>query len=1245
MDSTERVEATTARGTLRLPGGGVCAGTIEAVGARAVVFTSDEIVRENWPEDQEGELLVGDDPDAGFRAAVALNGMAGSGLDLTLTGELDEQQLATLAMPRQAPYEDGAARALFARLLDLGGEWLDEIIAAFLVELGDRLFERATAPRQGTAERQQYFDALNALKRGSGELRTTFRKGVAARLLNPEKVATTTGRTSADGSRLELVGFAEMEENLALERMIHEALDRYRLDLEALTLRTGDLLGLGGARVKTPFHPHALCTVFDESLKSLGVTESVLLDSLACFHRDVVRRLARFYLHLNARFAEHGLRPGLEEALNRGGSILHRSSEHTPYLTEPRVPARTQSGRERSIASGPRRPPDPAPAAESLMPPLPMDTIQAALEHALAHGARGAAQAPADTAAAAPPEQIAALLAELQSADRIPEGELGELVAEGGVRADQRSSGQLALVDRVFLRLTGGGEVSDELRGSLARLRLPLGQLAVTEPELFSDASHPAHRVLDKLTRLAAEGNFPNPVLARKLDSLTTRIAREYDGDPALLATADQELEQLRAQQADVVERNVGRVISGLKGQEQLRSAQQSVEQLLADTLAGDRVPKALLDLLDTGLRDLLIQTAVRDGTDSPSWTKLGAQLEALRSALGAADDGTCGPEQARAIRPDARQLRDAISAAQPGNVAHEAALRELLDSVAGERPLETCPLPARSAAEAGRIPDQRLEELPRLRRWLNRVDSLRPGTFMSYRGPDGERRRMRLVWISPDGERYAFVNDQGKKVAELSRLQLARKLSHGMQPPTPVEHMSPLHQGVFDALSEAQENLGREKASDTMTPLANNHHLYRQLVRTVNHAQRQGAVHAFLCVEIDAFHLVNELYDSIDGDLVLAEFGQRLLQRDERRALTGRLGDDQFGILLAYRDSGEALALAEAIRSDLAAEPLAIAGEAVTFTVSVGVAVINDSTDSPEAVLARSRAALAEAKADGGNRCRLAAAPEQTGDNAGGRDQRRLIVETAIAEGQLALRAQPIVQRSFTANEEASHHYEVLLAVRGEDGSLEPPGDFIAEAERAGAMVQVDRWVVREVCVWISSLMDRQRQVPQVAINLSGQSLRDDAFTEYVLEQLSDFGVGTSKLCFEFTETGATENLVKSADFVRTLRNIGCKFSLDDFGGGPGSHGYLRQLPVDYVKIDGEIIRGVLDSENDRAMIRSINDLAHFLGQETIAECVETPAVVEPLEQLGVDFLQGWGIGMPRDLDTVGRELRPLET
>jgi EAL domain-containing protein (putative c-di-GMP-specific phosphodiesterase class I) len=375
-------------------------------------------------------------------------------------------------------------------------------------------------------------------------------------------------------------------------------------------------------------------------------------------------------------------------------------------------------------------------------------------------------------------------------------------------------------------------------------------------------------------------------------------------------------------------------------------------------------------------------------------------------------------------------------------------------------------------------------------------------------------------------------------------------------------------------------------------------------------------------------------------------EFSRLLGQLNDRRALTARLQDDEFGILLTYRSEEEAGDIAERIRADIAASAIKIGSEAVSFTVSLGVAPISREAADAETVLTQARTALELAKRQGLDRV-VCFAPDQSDllDYQRDRELSRQRLDEAMSTDRLVMRAQPIVQTAVDGSEGATHHYEMLLSLRDEAGELQSPQEFIMSAERFGFITLVDRWVVREVFSWISTLMDKQKKVPELSINLSGSSVTDNDFLDYILEQISEWGVGTSKLCFEITETGAIDNLPRAADFVRTLRNLGCKFSLDDFGTGLSSHRYLKELPVDYVKIDGAFITEIQNSSTDYAMVKSISDLAHFLGQKTVAECVENLEVVPALREIGIDYLQGWGIGMPRRLEEVTRELANLET
>ena len=483
--------------------------------------------------------------------------------------------------------------------------------------------------------------------------------------------------------------------------------------------------------------------------------------------------------------------------------------------------------------------------------------------------------------------------------------------------------------------------------------------------------------------------------------------------------------------------------------------------------------------------------------------------------------------------------------------------------------------------------------------------------------------------------------------MADLSAIRLARQLSRGVQPPAPADKLSVVDQSMYHTLENVQKTLSFARNHDSLTKLINRETFQEQMARALRHAQQKGSQHAVLYLNIDQFNLVNEVYDQISGDQVLLEFARLLAQLHGKKSSSARIDGDEFAILLLDRPIELALQMADKVRTDIAATSIEIDGENVSFTVSIGLAPILEHSPDVDELLDCARSAMRQAKLLGRNRVDTYKIEDEQRHASDYRRQKTQVkedLETALATDRFVLQAQPIVQTAVTGTADNTMRYELLLGLANPDGTLSSPSEFIESAERYGFMTLVDRWVVREAFRWISKLMDMQKVIPHLSINLSGTSVTDNSFMDYLLEQISEFGVGTSRLCFEITETGTISNLVKAADFVRAFRNIGCKFSIDDFGTGLASHNYLRELPVDYVKIDGSFITNIDTNRHDYAMARSINDLAHFLGQETIAESVENDQIIEKLEEIGVDYLQGWGIGMPKRLTEVTADLSNLE-
>ena len=213
----------------------------------------------------------------------------------------------------------------------------------------------------------------------------------------------------------------------------------------------------------------------------------------------------------------------------------------------------------------------------------------------------------------------------------------------------------------------------------------------------------------------------------------------------------------------------------------------------------------------------------------------------------------------------------------------------------------------------------------------------------------------------------------------------------------------------------------------------------------------------------------------------------------------------------------------------------------------------------------------------------------------------------------------------------EIGTHYELLLRMRDENGKIVAPDNFIAAAERYNIMPAIDRWVIENAFRWLVSEADERERLAMCAINLSGQSLGDDKFLPFVIEQFQKSGLDASKICFEITETAAVASFSQANRFIQALKELGCKFSLDDFGTGLSSFGYLKHFPVDYLKIDGSFVREILHDPIDREMVRSINEIGHLTGKQTIAEFAENAEIIQMLKSIGVDFAQGYGVAQPQ--------------
>ncbi|MEM9256804.1 MAG: DUF1631 family protein [Pseudomonadota bacterium] len=1171
---------------------------------------------------------------------------------------------------------------------------LNTALPQYFRDLTEHLIDLSSRMQQGKKHGELNYEAAIEIRNHGSQMAAQFMQQIGAYFddLVPQQGEDELWEYQSENpTELNVIDEEEFEDFLAIDRIVATGEHTHAEQLKALTGRFAELVDARPEEVRLPVHVRQLCRAYQNGLEKLDIPRAVQPDILEFFAARFLTQLDQFYAPLDTALERAGIEPrSAAQKPKTAASPKPKTETKPPPATE--EPARPHSDGTASAnaetASGDglhhqlgeqitgalgrfspvglyRSVVDALNFKREAEGMLDGEALESGAELSGTWDGNTVASTELDQSTLADAQSIARALDTLQrntaARDAVQQADslraflaenreqLGELRNSSGLTAE--SLNQLDMVDNLFGTIKSQLDVSSELKPSLGNLQIPLAKLALTDARFFVDHGHAARAVIDKLSQLATSANFPNRALEGRINTIVDDIVTGYQDDETVFEEALQKIEGLSAQQERALNRNIERVVRTQEGQEKLARARRAVDRAIGDKLQAPTAPEVLLDLIDSGWRDLLVLTHVKEGPNSSAWSEHLKQFDVLFDWLlhqqaGQEDDKSL--QLGLEAEPLIELVEQQITTALPTNLNHEPVLAQLRDILAGSKDVKIADVNSRVVAPEPE-PEEvraRIDDLPRLRRWVQRVEQLESGSWLTYRDRTGQKKRMQLAWISPAKDRYIFVNERGQKNADLSAIQLARQLSKGVQPPAPADGLSVVDKSMYHTLEHVQKTLSFTRNHDTLTKLINRETFYDQIGRALRHARLKHSQHAVLYLNIDQFSLVNDVYDRISGDQVLLEFARLLAQLHGKKSSSSRIRDDEFAVLLLDRSVEDALSAAEKIRADIESSSMDIDGENVSFTVSIGVAGILEHSSGVEHIVESARAAMQLAKEKGRN-CVMRFEEDQSEavQYKAEKNRTRRDLEEALATDRFVLRAQPIVQTAVDGTGSTSLHYELLLGLVNKDGSLASPQDFIQSAERYGFMTLVDRWVVKESFGWISKLMDEQKVIPNLSINLSGASVTEDSFMEYLFEQISEFGVGTSKLCFEITETGTISNLVKAADFVRAFRNIGCKFSIDDFGTGLASHNYLRELPVDYVKIDGSFITGIHKNRNDYAMARSINDLAHFLGQETIAESVENEDIVEKLEDIGVDYLQGWGIGRPKVLTEVVQDLSSVET
>ena len=441
-------------------------------------------------------------------------------------------------------------------------------------------------------------------------------------------------------------------------------------------------------------------------------------------------------------------------------------------------------------------------------------------------------------------------------------------------------------------------------------------------------------------------------------------------------------------------------------------------------------------------------------------------------------------------------------------------------------------------------------------------------------------------------------------------------------------------------SLEEKNKELLHLTYHDPLTGRYNRRAFEARLQRAIETAVVENKQHALCYIDLDQFKVVNDTCGHVAGDELLKQVAT-LLERGIRDSdMLARLGGDEFGVLLEGCDLDKAAEHAETMRLNVRKHRFVWQDKPFDVSISIGLVPITPESVSLEEVLKNADAACYVAKDSGRNRLQVYQPHDKELAQRYGEMQWVSRIQQALAEDRFELHGQFI--RPAARKAEAPR-YEVLVRLRDPDGQLVLPMAFIPAAERYSLIQSIDQWVVRHAI----ELLATQKTGTEVslAINLSGQSLGSNEVLTAIQRAIAEAGVAPASLCFEITETAAITNLAAATRFIRSLRELGCRFSLDDFGSGLSSFGYLSNLEVDYIKIDGHFVKNILSDPLSRSVVDSINRIGHVLGISTIAEFVESKEIAAVLERLGVDYVQGFGIHRPEPLAALLAVRRPPES
>ena len=801
----------------------------------------------------------------------------------------------------------------------------------------------------------------------------------------------------------------------------------------------------------------------------------------------------------------------------------------------------------------------------------------------------------------------------------------------------------LSIIKHIFISIEKDAWITRPVKKLLTLLQIPLLKISLLQKDFLEPSSNPVRILINKIALIDSSDEKNNFYL--KAHSVVLYVLKHYDNDLHVFSKVHETLTELLDVQSNLYNKNVSRVITNW-------NAQQVVSNELAARLAGQSIPMVIADFINYQWLPILVFTYINHGNDSAQWRQY---LQALDMLILRINGEICdelidqnvilfiikqGLEENGQYN---KKIMDGIELflekGKSGRkilLNHENITELLLNGYALSDKSAIASLNDNDndkADDAMTLTNKAIAKRLKVYDYLLFKQGLKQGLKQGIK-QDHKTARLQFVWGSDAQNVFVFSGRTGQQQAVFNLSEVVSMLNNGQLVQTKDYDLPLLERCMYATLGDVHDDIAKESAKesviDKLTGLINHKEFIRLMHEKLDQKEPANSPAfecAFCFIDIDHFSLINDTCGYEAGDQYIAEISQVISREVAEDVIIARYGTDEFILMLPEHSQAEAKSVSEAQRKAISQYQFKWQDKEFAMTSSIGLVSVSEYQDVMVFLKAVITAAKI-AKEMGRNRVHIFEYDALKLSHHQDLQIWATRIEQMIKNNQLDIRCQrlhPIL------DETTLQHYEMLLVVKDENGGYLPPAKFIEAAELYNKMIDVDRWVIRYVFDWFSRHPEQLEIMGGIAINLSGQSLNDVDFYPFIQDIFQQYPtIPHDRICFEITETMAVDNMSYANNIIHLIKEMGCEFSLDDFGTGLSSYAYLKNLPVDYLKIDGVFIKDIVNNPADRAMVKSINEIGHFLGMKTVAEYVENDEIVTVLKEIGVNYAQGFGIEKP---------------